>query len=105
MPFVRALRKTDLGPGQGKGVVVSGKKLALFRIGDEFFAVEDCCSHDDLPLADGVVLQDGGRCVLECPWHGSQFDLKTGAALTLPAVRPVKCYPVRVQGDDVEVEV
>jgi nitrite reductase/ring-hydroxylating ferredoxin subunit len=55
-------------------------------------------------LSEGAAYAEGCRCVVECPWHGSRFDLASGAALTLPAVRPVKAYPVREVDGALEVE-
>ena len=71
--------------------------MALARIGEEFFAVDDTCSHADFSLSEGDV--DIDECALECPAHGSLFDLRTGEALTLPAVVPVAVHDVAV-GDD-----
>jgi len=105
MAFVRALSTTDLGEGQGRCVTLSGKKIAIFHANGRWFAIDDTCTHEDASLAEGSVVEHAGQCSVECPWHGAQFDLATGAALTLPAVKPVKTYPVRVQGTGVEVDV
>ena len=69
------------------------------RIGDAFHAVGDECSHEDYSLAEGEVWADERE--LECPRHGSTFDLRTGEACTLPATRPVPVYEVVLDGDDV----
>ncbi|HYF50540.1 MAG TPA: non-heme iron oxygenase ferredoxin subunit [Planctomycetota bacterium] len=106
MAFVKALAKSELQPGQGRCVKVNDKAIALFLIEGQYYAIDELCTHADASLADGPAYKDEkGRCVVECPWHGAQFDLKTGAAVTLPAVTPVKSYPVRVEGDAIEIDV
>lgn len=82
-------------------VDVNGKRVALCRVQGEFYAVADLCTHDGGPLAEGELID----CQLECPRHGSRFDLKTGKALCLPAYRPVPVYKVELRGDDVYVGV
>ena len=66
-------------------------EIGVFNCGGELFAIEDRCSHDDGPLAEGEF--DDGRCTVECPRHGSLFDLRTGKPLTLPAYEPVDTFP------------
>ncbi|HWC30577.1 MAG TPA: Rieske 2Fe-2S domain-containing protein, partial [Dehalococcoidia bacterium] len=66
-----------------------------------FFAVDNLCTHDNGPLGEGT-LWNG---TIECPRHGARFDVKTGAVKALPAVRPVRTYPVRLDGDEVSVDV
>lgn len=75
--------------------------VAIVRHGDKFFAIEDECSHGNVALSDGDVV-DG---TIECYLHGSTFDLNTGKALNLPATEPVRVFPCRVDGDDVLVDV
>jgi 3-phenylpropionate/trans-cinnamate dioxygenase ferredoxin subunit len=74
--------------------------VAVFHLDDGWYAIDDVCTHDGGPVAEGQLK----GCVLECPRHGATFDVKTGAALSFPAVAPVATYPVRVVGDDVQVE-
>ena len=74
----------------------------MVRIGDQYFAIDDRCSHEDFSLSEGEVLED--ECEIECWKHGSTFDLKTGEPCSLPATRPVEVYPVTLKGDDVMVE-
>src|SRR5262245_39774343 len=74
--------------------------VAVFHLADGWYAIEDVCTHDGGPVAEGRL--EG--CIIECPRHGATFDIKTGAALTFPAVSPVATYAVRVVGDDVQVE-
>lgn len=105
MPFVKAISQSEIQPGQGKCVTLEGKKIAIFNACGRFVAVDDTCTHDEASLAEGTVVEEDGKCVVECPWHGAHFDLLSGAAVTLPAVTPVKTYAVRVNGDAVEVEI
>jgi 3-phenylpropionate/trans-cinnamate dioxygenase ferredoxin subunit len=84
--------------GSFKLVVVGpGEFVGVYNCGGALYAIEDRCSHDDGPLCEGE--WDEESCRVVCPRHGSQFDLATGAALTLPAFEPVATYPVTV-GDD-----
>ncbi len=78
-------------------------ELALVRIGDEVFAIRDECSHGKVRLSEGDV--DARNCSLECYLHGSSFDLRTGAALNLPATQPVPVYPCVIEGDQVLVDI
>ena len=87
---------------QGKPVKVEkdGKTICVARVGDEVFAIDDTCSHSDASLAEGDVTD----FKIECWLHGAEFDLRTGEALTPPAVAPVKRYSVSVDGDSVTIE-
>lgn len=105
MPFVKALAKSELGPGKSASLNLEGKRIALFNVNGTFHAIDDRCTHDEASLAEGyVICEENNKCVVECPWHGAHFDLNSGAALTLPAVKPVQKYNVRVEGDAIEVE-
>ena len=92
-PFVPVAQLADLEPGTALAVEADGIEIALVRDEDGgVHAIEDRCSHSDVALSDG----DVEGCTLECWKHGSQFDLRTGRPLQLPAVHPVAVYPVRV---------
>ena len=99
--YVRVASVSELSENEGRCVEVEGKRIALFKIGDDLFAVGDTCTHREGPLSEGVV-EDGQ---VTCPWHGATFDIKTGRCLTPPADEDVPRYPVRVTGEDVEIEV
>ena len=88
---------------QGKPVKVekNGKTICVARVGDEVFAVDDTCSHSDASLVEGDVTD----FKIECWMHGAEFDLRTGEALTPPAVAPLHTYGVHVDGDSVTVEI
>ncbi len=92
---------SDLEPGQARRYDVGEHRLALVRIGDDFYAVGDRCTHADFSLAEGEVLADDLE--IECWKHGSTFSLTTGEPQSLPATKPVPVYQVRVEGDDVKV--
>ncbi len=78
-----------------------GRKIAVFRAGDGFYAIDDTCTHAGGSLSEGT--QEGG--VVTCPMHGARFDIKTGTVLGPPASRPVRSYPAKAAGENVEVEI
>ena len=82
---------------------MNGARVAVVRIGDDFYALGDTCSHADFSLAEGDVWED--ELEIECPKHGSTFSLQTGEPQTLPATQPVPVYEVVVEADDVKVVV
>ena len=90
----------DFPDGQGKPVVVAGRKIAIFRLGEEVYALYNACPHNRVPLSAGIVTDHA----LICRAHGARFDLKTGTVLRGPARKPVRTYPVRRTGDDLEIE-
>ncbi len=94
---------TELPPGARRIVAWEDLEIGVFNCAGELMAIEDRCSHDDGPLAEGEL--DEGACTLECPRHGSRFDLRTGRPLTLPAYEPVDVFPVRVEDDTIKLEV
>jgi len=93
----------ELEPGAAKRFDIDGHRIALVRIGDDFYAIDDTCSHADYSLSEGDVWEEERE--IECPKHGSTFSLLTGEPQTLPATRPVPIYEVVVDGDDVKVVV
>jgi 3-phenylpropionate/trans-cinnamate dioxygenase ferredoxin component len=95
---------SELGEGEMRLVEVDGRKVGVFRCADgDLVAIEDRCSHDDGPLAEGEF--DPAACTVECPRHGSLFDLRTGRPRTLPAYRPVETFDVRVDDGVVKLEI
>jgi len=99
---VRLCGRDELEPNSARRFDVAGARVALVRVGDEFFALGDECSHEDYSLSEGEVLAE--ECEIECWKHGSTFELRTGRPCSLPATKPVPTYTVRVVGDDVVVE-
>ena len=93
----------DVAPGTARRFDVGPHRVALVRIGDDFYAIGDRCSHADYSLSEGEVWPDERE--IECWKHGSTFSLLTGEPQTLPATVPVPVYTVRVEGGDVLLEV
>ena len=93
-------KRAEIPPGSTKRVVVGGTALLICNVDGDFFAIEDVCTHDGGPLDQGELQ----GCRIMCPRHGAYFDVRTGAALTLPAILPVGTYTVRVVGDDIFVD-
>jgi 3-phenylpropionate/trans-cinnamate dioxygenase ferredoxin subunit len=102
-PVIDICPLNELPPGERKIVAWEDLEIGVFNLGGELFAIEDRCSHDDGPLAEGEL--DAEQCTIECPRHGSLFDLRTGKPQTLPAYAPVDTFPVRVEGDIIKLEV
>jgi 3-phenylpropionate/trans-cinnamate dioxygenase ferredoxin subunit len=101
--FVRLASIHDIPENELRAFEYAGRRIALFHCGDTFYATTDICSHAYAELSEGYF--DSDDCTIECPLHGSRFDVRSGAALTLPAYEPVATYPVRVEGEDVLVEI
>jgi 3-phenylpropionate/trans-cinnamate dioxygenase ferredoxin subunit len=101
MTMSRVATTADVPPGSVRVFQVNGRSIALANLDGAFFAVDNLCTHDNGPLGEGT-LWNG---TIECPRHGARFDVKTGAVKALPAVRPVRTYPVRLDGDEVSVDV
>jgi 3-phenylpropionate/trans-cinnamate dioxygenase ferredoxin component len=100
---VRLCAAADMKPGTARRFDVGQHRIALVRLGDDFHAVGDRCSHADFSLSEGEIWPDEKE--IECWKHGSTFSLVTGEPQSLPATVPVPVYDVRVEGDDVIVEV
>ena len=94
----------ELGEGEMRLVEAEGRKIGVFRCGGgELYAIEDRCSHDDGPLAEGEF--DLDACTVECPRHGSLFDIRSGRPKTLPAYQPVETFEVREEDGEIKLEV
>src|SRR3989338_9298630 len=91
----------DIPAGRVKVVEAAGQRIAVCHLDDRWYAIEDRCSHDDGPLGEGTLT----GVHLECPRHGARFDVTTGRPVTLPAVVPVRQFPVKIEGDTVLVQV
>jgi 3-phenylpropionate/trans-cinnamate dioxygenase ferredoxin component len=99
--FVKVASVSEIAPGQARLINVRGKEIALFNIEGNFFALENACTHEEGPLAEGDI--EGHE--VTCPWHGARFDIRTGEVLSAPAYDDVARYNVRVTGTDIEVEI
>lgn len=102
MSAVAVMATGDLTSGAAKRVDVDGHRLAVVRIGDDFYVIGDRCSHADYSLSEGEVYENDRT--IECWKHGSLFDLETGQPKTLPATEPVPTYKVFVENNQVMVE-
>ena len=100
---VRIAALDDLADGEARRFDLEGRRISVVRLGDDVYAIGDRCSHADVSLSGGEV--DERACTLECPKHGSEFDLRTGVPRSLPALRPVPTYDVTVVDGDVFVEI
>ena len=101
---IEVCTSTELDSGAMRITVLEdGPKIGVFDAGGELFAIEDRCSHDDGPLAEGLF--DPEACTVECPRHGSLFDLATGRPKTLPAYMPVDTFAVREVDGMIKLEV
>jgi len=100
---VAQLEVGSLASGEMRLVEAGGKKIGVYNCAGRLHAIEDRCSHDDGPLAEGEF--DSAACTVECPRHGSLFDLKSGRPKTLPAFAPVETFPVRAEDGQIKLEV
>ena len=103
MPWQKVSKVTDIKEGRGLPVIAPGRKkpIALFRCQNQYFAVADECSHAYAPLSDS----DVENFIIRCSWHGAQFDVRDGKGIGALAYAPLRTFPTRVMGDDIEVEV
>jgi 3-phenylpropionate/trans-cinnamate dioxygenase ferredoxin component len=105
MAFERLCARSEVPEDGSLRIELPDVDIAVVDFDGELYALEDRCSHADIPLTDGEVEEFDGAPTIECALHGSCFDLRTGQPTNLPATEPVPVYPVRVEGDDVYVDV
>lgn len=99
--FITLAKTSDIPVGQFKSVQTQGKHLLVCHTEAGFYVIDDACTHDDGPLADGWL--EGNA--IECPRHGARFDVTSGKVLCLPAAMPIRSYQVKVEGDEIKVNV
>ncbi len=99
--FIKVAESSEIADGTGKCVEVEGKRIAVFNMVGEFYAIDDTCTHRGGPLSEGAIEGDE----VECPLHGAHFNIKSGQVTAPPAGAAVTAYTVRVTGEDVELEV
>ena len=99
--YTKVASTNEFDTAKQRLVEVGGLKIALFSVGDQYYAIGDTCTHRSGPLSEGMLVED----TVTCPWHGARFDIKSGKVLGLPAPQGVPSYNVRVSGDDIEVEI
>lgn len=102
-PVIDICPLEDLAPGAHRLVAYEDLEIGIFNCAGEILAIEDRCSHDDGNLLEGDV--DTDACTVECPRHGSVFDLRTGKPVNLPAYVPVETFPVTVEGGLIRLEI
>lgn len=99
--FIAVANTNDVKPGQVKTFAVDGHHIALCNVEGTYFATQDLCTHDGGPLGEGELFDHE----IECPRHGGRFDVRTGEVTALPPMFPIKTFPVRVEGDEIQVSV
>jgi 3-phenylpropionate/trans-cinnamate dioxygenase ferredoxin subunit len=97
--FVTVAPVGEVKKGHVKTFTVNGKRVALCNVEGTYFAVQDLCTHDGGPLGQGELWDHQ----IECPRHGGRFDVRTGEVTALPPMFPIKTFPVRVEGDEIQV--
>lgn len=97
--FVAVAKTSEIAPGTVKVVRINDMPIGVANVDGEFYAFGDVCTHDDGPVAEGEL----DELQIECPRHGARFDIRTGEAKLLPAVTPIPVYPLRVEGDEIQV--
>lgn len=101
MAFVKAARMIDIPPGRVRVVEVGDEDVALCNVDGQIYAVANVCTHDDGPLGEGHLLGEE----IECPRHGARFNVRTGEVKVLPAIIPIPTFEVKIEGEDILVEV
>lgn len=99
--YKKAASLGDLNDGEAKKIEIGNKKIALFKIKGGYFATDDACTHEKASISEGEI--DGD--IVTCPHHGARFDIKTGQALSLPAMFPLKTYQVKIDGNDIKIAI
>jgi 3-phenylpropionate/trans-cinnamate dioxygenase ferredoxin component len=99
MAFISIAKVEELPPGERIIVEIGEQWIAVFNVGGKFYAIEDICTHDGGPLAEGEIIQGS----VECPRHGAMFDLETGRP-TFPAVKPVARFAVQVENSEIQID-
>jgi len=99
--FTKAATKSDLNPGEKLLVEVDERLVILFQVDEEYFCLDDVCTHDGGTLSDG----EFAGCEIACPRHGAKFNVRNGQALCMPATQPTGSHEVKVDGDDILVRI
>jgi 3-phenylpropionate/trans-cinnamate dioxygenase ferredoxin component len=97
--FITVATTDEIPPGDRLVVEIGRRWVAIFNVDGTYYAIEDRCTHDDGPLAEGIL----SGTTIECPRHGACFDITNGKVLTPPAMIDVPSYQVRVEGNEVQV--
>ena len=94
-----SIARADVPPGQVRVALFEGWRYAVANVNGTYHVVDDTCTHDDGPLGEGRL--DG--CAIVCPRHGARFDVTDGKVLSMPAAFPIRAYPTRVEGGEVQI--
>ncbi|MGP0067626.1 MAG: non-heme iron oxygenase ferredoxin subunit [Isosphaeraceae bacterium] len=97
--FVKVATRAELPIGGKLLAEVDGRAIAVFNVDGAYYAIDDVCTHDGGPLAEGELM----GCEIECPRHGARFDVRTGKPLCMPAIEPVAVHATELRGDDIYV--
>jgi nitrite reductase/ring-hydroxylating ferredoxin subunit len=98
----RVATTSEIPPGEMKVVEVNGEEIAIANCDGDYLAFQNACTHKQGPLGEGLLL-DG--CIVECPFHGGQFNARTGEVVAAPPTEPIATFPVQVDGDDISITV
>jgi 3-phenylpropionate/trans-cinnamate dioxygenase ferredoxin subunit len=98
--FVDVATIDELKPGERMVVELGRHWVAIFNVDGNYYAIDDVCTHDDGPLAEGELQ----GCIIACPRHGATFDIRTGKVLTPPALTDVQSYDVQIQGENIQIK-
>ena len=98
--FVKVADTKDIQPSQMKEVQIDGENICVVNIEGKYYAINSICTHEGGPLADGTL--EGFE--VECPWHGSKFDVRTGEVMSPPASEPEQTYQVKVDGNSILIK-
>ena len=98
--YVTVAKTTDIHPGLVKCVEINDYRLAICNVGGTFYCIENTCTHDGGPLDQGTLQGE----TVECPRHGARFNVSDGKVVRMPAVSPVETFPVKIEGDNIRVE-
>lgn len=98
--FIKVARVDEIPPGERLVVEIRRRWVAIFNVDGQLFAIEDRCTHDDGPLAEGELV----GCEIICPRHGARFDIREGKVMSAPALVDVPSYETRVVGEDILIK-
>ena len=99
--FEKVALVSEIADGEKQLVEADERLVILFRVGDDYYCIDDVCTHDGGTLSDGP--HEG--CEIKCPRHGARFDVRTGEALCMPATNATAVHEVRIDGDDILVKI
>jgi 3-phenylpropionate/trans-cinnamate dioxygenase ferredoxin subunit len=100
--FLPVAKVSDI-PDPGKLLIeIADRLVVLFHAGGKFYCIDDVCTHDGGPLSEGEL--DTTDCTISCPRHGAKFDFRDGRAVSMPAIQPTVSHEVKIEGENVLVQ-